>query len=313
MATVKQYVFFDFEMLCSNRGMTFTSMESIRLGAVKYDIKTEEIQYFDQYIRPNQLKPLSPFCKQLTGISDDDLVDANNFSVVFELFLDWVGGIKKTRFFSWSKSDLCRLKIDAEQHQISPATISKIEKRYIDFQAIFSKRVTKNQYSVENALQLYGLDFIGEKHNPMYDAFNTLRIYLSFLNQPLKSDLIMLNQFIFNDNEEEIKKHDLNSVLNKYIEQDINYFSANLSDVYNMKDFSKTLKSTRKIVEKYENIICNRSGIFSKDTINIVRKLLEFYHELLLCYQEHSDYSSKVIILNEQTIQPILQLSLKRG
>ncbi|MEK1832729.1 hypothetical protein AAAC51_38820 [Priestia megaterium] len=45
MADVKQFIFFDFEMLCSNKGMPFEDMEAIRLGAVKYNIETENIEF----------------------------------------------------------------------------------------------------------------------------------------------------------------------------------------------------------------------------------------------------------------------------
>ncbi|MDQ0804955.1 hypothetical protein [Priestia megaterium] len=38
MADVKQFIFFDFEMLCSNKGMPFEDMEanSARRGEVQY-------------------------------------------------------------------------------------------------------------------------------------------------------------------------------------------------------------------------------------------------------------------------------------
>ncbi|MFC4322858.1 3'-5' exonuclease [Litchfieldia salsa] len=314
MAEVKQFVFFDFEMLCSDKGMSFSSMESIRLGAVKYQIETETIDYFDCYIKPIHFKGLSSFCKKLTGIVDEDLKEAQDFKEVFEQFLDWIGGIKKTRFFSWSKSDLSRLKLDAELHQISGNTIKKIEKRYVDFQEIFTKRVTKTQYSVENALLLYGLEFIGAKHNPMFDAYNTLRIYLAFLSKPIQTDLVMLRQFVFIELDHELTpSDDLNSMLNTILLNELSVFMYNLSDIYTMKDFSKVLRATRKLVEKYENVICNRSGMFSKRNINLIRRLVAFYHELLLAYQEHSNHSSKIIILSEHIKQPIEYLSLKRG
>lgn len=313
MGEIKQYVFFDFEMLCSNKGMPFSEMQGIRLGAVKYTISTETVDYFDQFIKPINSRPLSPFCKHLTGISDSDLENAQPFDIVFEDFLNWVGGIKKTQFFSWSKSDLSRLKLDAERHQISNLTIKKIEKRYIDFQAIFTKRVSKTQFSVENALQLYNLSFIGEKHNPMYDAYNTLRIYLSFLNKPVQSDLAMLKQYIFHDLIWPPDYGEINAMVNEYFTNDINHLLLEIQDISTMKNMNKILRSCRKLVEKYENILLNRSGIFSKEVINKIRDLVEFYYELLVSYQEHIEYSAKIIILNEHIMKPIYSLAVKRG
>ncbi|WP_407728391.1 exonuclease domain-containing protein [Priestia megaterium] len=311
MADVKQFIFFDFEMLCSNKGMPFEDMEAIRLGAVKYNIETEDIEFFDRYIQPTKRVSLSRFCKELTGINDTDLVGASNFKNVFEDFLTWIGGIKKSRFFSWSTSDLSRLKIDAAKHEISLATIKKIEQRYVDFQAIFTKRVSKNNVSVENGLALYNLQFEGKKHNPMYDAYNTLRIYLSFLNEPVQSDFIMIKQFILEEVPQNIKE--MNAALRTTIQKDLHIFAEDLNEMYKMKDAVKIIKRTQRIVKKYENIVINRSGLFSEENSFHVGLLLDFYHNLLLCYNEHLEYSSKIIILDESTLYPLNQLSLKRG
>ncbi|MFC3885988.1 exonuclease domain-containing protein [Bacillus songklensis] len=311
MADVKQFVFFDFEMLCSDKGMPFSDMEGIRLGAVKYDIETQKISYFDRYIRPVKRAPLSQFCKELTKISDSDLVDASGFKAVFEDFLAWIGGVKKSRFFSWSTSDLSRLKMDAEKHEIPLTTIKKIEKRYIDFQAIFTKRVSRNNLSVENALGLYGLSFIGEKHNPMYDAYNTLRIYLSFLKGRIESDLIMLKQFIFEEIPHETEQ--INVMLTKCLKQDLQVFIEELNEMYRMRDAIKIIKRTRRMVEKYENVLINRSDLFSQENVYYVRLLVNFHHDLLASYNEHLQHSSKIMILDESMIQSLNRLSLKRG
>ncbi|MDQ0804956.1 inhibitor of KinA sporulation pathway (predicted exonuclease) [Priestia megaterium] len=285
--------------------------KQIRLGAVKYNIETEDIEFFDRYIQPTKRVSLSRFCTELTGIKDTDLVGASNFKNVFEDFLTWIGGIKKSRFFSWSTSDLSRLKIDAVKYEISLATIKKIEQRYVDFQAIFTKRVSKNNVSVENGLALYNLQFEGKKHNPMYDAYNTLRIYLSFLNEPVQSDFIMIKQFILEEVPQNIKE--MNAVLRKAIQKDLHIFAEELNEMYKMKDAVKIIKRTQRIVKKYENILINRSGLFSEENSFYVGLLVDFYHNLLLCYNEHLEYSSKIIILDESTLYPLNQLSLKRG
>ncbi|MFA9557031.1 3'-5' exonuclease [Evansella sp. AB-rgal1] len=309
--TVKQYIFFDFEMLCSNYGMPIDKMEAIRLGAVKYDLESETIEYFDQYIKPLNKKPLSSFCKELTGITDKDLKNANDFSFVFQEFLKWIGGVKRSRFFSWSSSDLTRLKIDANNHNIPLTTIKKMEKRYIDFQAIFTKRVSKNNPSVENALQLYGLSFIGEQHNPMYDAYNTLRIYLHFLHEPEKTEKIMLKQFIM----EEVpsNRSEINKTIKDCFQNDMLCFLDQFNEMYRMKDAMKMIKQTRRMVKKYENILINRSGLFWKENVDSIQLLLEFYHELLVAYDEHFHHSSKIMILDESIVLPIKHVLQKRG
>ncbi|MDC3416246.1 3'-5' exonuclease [Aquibacillus salsiterrae] len=307
MAELKYFIFFDFEMLCSNRGMAFEEMEAIRLGAVKYHIDSGKIDYFDKYIKPTQQKPLSKFCKKLTSISDEDIRNAPNFNEVFSSFLTWVGGVKKSRFFSWSNSDLLRLKCDSHLHRISASLITKIESRYVDFQAVFTKRVSKDNLSVNNALKLYGLSFIGHQHNPMYDAYNTLRIFLSFHHDPLQSDLIMLDRFIFGEMFERIDE--VNPLVIAKMNKDVHTFLVNLEDIYKMKHVDKLLKQTKRLVSKYENILINRSGLFSKEVTEKVQLLKEFYADLCHSYKEHVKHSSKVMMLDEHIVTPMKQIA----
>lgn len=307
MAELKYFIFFDFEMLCSNRGMPFEDMEAIRLGAVKYHIDSGKVDYFDEYIKPTQLKPLSQFCKKLTGISDDDIRHANDFHQVFTNFLTWVGGVKKSRFFSWSKSDLLRLKCDAQKHNLPGSVLTKIEARYVDFQAVLTKRVSKDNLSVMNALQLYGLSFIGNQHNPMFDAYNTLRIYLSFHHDPLQSDLIMLHKFIF---ETELENPNLvNKLVEDNLRKDIDAFLSNLQEVYKIKHVEKLLKHTKRLVKKYDNILINRSRLFSQEIVQKVQLLKDFHVDLHSTYKEHFQYSSKVVILDEHIVNPIKRIA----
>jgi len=307
MADIKQYIFFDFEMLCSDQGMAFEKMEAIRLGAVKYELDSEEISYFDRFIRPENRNPLTNFCKTLTGIDDTDLEKASDFKDVFADFLEWIGGLKKSQYFSWSPSDLSRLKIDSLKHSIPERTIRKIETRYTDFQDIFKKRVSKNNISVEDGLSLYGLEFLGEKHNPMYDAYNTLRIYQSYLCEPIKSDMIMLKQFIFEvESPEDIRM--INLQLSKQLQQDAKEITEQLREIYRIRDVKKLLKPIKRLSLKYENVFLNRSGIFTKQNVCNAECFLSFYQDFLFTFEEHFAHSSRVVILNEYMLNPLKQL-----
>lgn len=308
MAEIKHYVFFDFEMLCSNNGMSFTEMEAIRLGAVKYDLTTHSLTSFDQYIKPTNPNPLSTFCKKLTGITDDDLSDARPFPEVFENFLTWIGGVKKSQFFSWSKSDLSRLKLDCELHATPEATIRKIEQRYVDLQAVIASRVTKSQFSVENTLKLYDLEFYGEPHNPMYDAYNTFRIFMNFSSLPRKTDLIMVKQFISSEIESESPEV-INQEVTSHLKQDIAFLISQLSDISRMRDAFKLLKKSSYLLEKYENVSINRSGLFSHDLVVDIQLFKQLFHNLVDSYKEHYRHYSKVIIFDDHTLNKLKQIS----
>ncbi|WP_252183491.1 3'-5' exonuclease [Rossellomorea vietnamensis] len=297
MAELKQFIFFDFEMKCDDRGMAYENMEAIRLGAVKYDLQTRRITSFDRFIQPATRDPLSPFCKNLTGIDDRDLETADPFPVVYSEFLFWTGGVKKSRFFSWSKSDLSRLKIDSHLHGLPAVTLEKIEKRYVDFQDIFSKGVSKVNLSVENALAIYGAAFEGEAHHPMYDSYNTLRVFLRYYSEPVTSDIEMARAFILNG--EEIELATINERIKEVLTADIAELTDNLHFAYRMTNVKKLLKKVSKTVGKYDNILINRSGIFTEDILHLVHQLNAFNKNLLESFQEHLECSSRIMIIDD--------------
>ncbi|MGM0847040.1 MAG: exonuclease domain-containing protein [Bacillota bacterium] len=306
MAELKQLIFFDFEMKCDNKGMAYETMEAIRIGAVKYNLETKKVTQFDQFIQPTTSEPLSLFCKNLTGIVDKNLETADSFPKVFRQFLLWIGGVKKSRFFSWSKSDMSRLKIDSQLHDLPTATIEKIESRYIDFQEVFSKRVSKKHLSVQNALALYGVDFKGAAHNPMYDAYNTLQIFLNYYRQPLTSDIEMVKAYILDG--EEVEFSYINERIRKELIHDLMEIRENLQFALRLKDAGKLLKKVNKIVEKYKNILINRSGMFSEDVKHLVHQLHHFHEGLNDCYQEHIKWSTRVMILDDHSLDFINNL-----
>jgi len=76
-----------------------------------------------------------------------------------------------------------------------------------------------------------------------------------------------------------------------------------------MKEASKLVKKTRKLVNKYNNILINRSGLFSQDILSLVKRLVDFDHEFRSTYEDHRTYSSRILILDETD----KQMNLKRG
>lgn len=304
----EQLVFFDFEMLCSNRGMAYEKMEAIRLGAVKYDATSREMSYFDQYIKPLNSAPLSAFCKELTGINDSDLADAPYFSAAMDKFFRWVGTLNNTRFLSWSKSDMDRVKLDAELNAYPSGNIARMENGYTDFQAVFTSSVSRTQMSVSNALKLYGFDFTGDPHNPMYDALNTMRIYQCFNEFPVKTDLLMAQQFILGKSVEDIRT--VNYLIQNSLRIDLEELFMDKQDIFRLKDAKKLLWKFKKLLGKYKNILLNRSGIFFDGTVSLAQHLFSIYEDMMTSYEHHFNSSSKILILDDATVHHIKSLKV---
>ena len=77
------YIVFDIE----TTGLNATKDELIQISAVKIE-KGEKMDSFNEYITPSQ--PLSDFVKEITNITDEDIVNSKSLPEVLQNFLDFI-------------------------------------------------------------------------------------------------------------------------------------------------------------------------------------------------------------------------------
>lgn len=188
-------VVYDLEMLC-DRMMHFEDMQTIRIGAAKMDMESNKIELFDEMVKPLGNPKVSTYCQLLTKISQQDINKADTFPQVFQRFLQWIGPLEETTLVSWGANDLKRLQHEFTLHKLDATLLQHVEKQHADLQQHFHARGSQ-QRSIEYVLGLYGMNFIGVKHNPKYDAFNTLRIYMEMKRQPHYTEALKLEEAIF--------------------------------------------------------------------------------------------------------------------
>lgn len=137
----------------------------------------------------------------------------------------------------------------------------------------------------------------------MYDAYNTLQIFMHYYSHPLTSEIAMVKAFILPDEELDLKT--INKKISEALIQDLTTLTANLHNAFRLRDAKKLLKQVSKTVRKYENILLNRSGIFTKDVHQLVQQLVNFHENLKDSYHEHFVSSSRVMILDHHSMQCI--------
>ena len=81
----------DIEHTCSIDGsIPPNEREIIEFGAVVVDIKSLEIiDEFSALVKPQRNPEISNFCSQLTGITQSELDNSDDFKTVFSDFLHW--------------------------------------------------------------------------------------------------------------------------------------------------------------------------------------------------------------------------------
>src|SRR5438067_4346899 len=132
-----RYIIVDLEATCWERGGRPERMEIIEIGAVRLESASgPATDEFARFVRPVIEPSLSEFCKQLTGIRQQDVDAARPFPEVFDKFLGWIGDAPVT-LSSWGAYDLRQFRLDCARHRIPmPETFE----RHVNLKAEFARQ-----------------------------------------------------------------------------------------------------------------------------------------------------------------------------
>ncbi len=175
-------IFFDLEMNCvDKKDNTLGYWEIISLGAVKYNPNNNSLDKFYVVLKPKIQKKLSDRCKEITGLTQEEVDNGIGFKECIDLLEKWIGN-EKFLFISWGREDIKALKCNSLIRGNKNQFINRVRKNYVDFQKEFSYYYKKmNQViSLSSALNCCSLEFEGKKHNALSDAYNLYRVYRSY-------------------------------------------------------------------------------------------------------------------------------------
>lgn len=181
----KKIIFFDVEMNCVDKENNLLGYwEIVSIGAVKYNVETKKLDKFYSVIKPKFQKVLCDRCKDITGLTQEEINKGLDFKTCMILFEKWIGN-GKVIFVSWGKEDIKALKNNSKIPGNKNQVTNLARKCYIDFQKEFSfYHENMNQViALKSAVELYGLKFEGAQHNALNDAFNLYRVYKKYLEE----------------------------------------------------------------------------------------------------------------------------------
>lgn len=170
-----RYVIVDLEATCWMGRPVPQRMEIIEIGSVLLASNTGPIQKeFAAFVRPLHEPTLSAFCMGLTGIQQQEIDRADDFSKVLPRFLDWIGP-EPYWLCSWSTFDLNQFKTDCTRHGLSfPAQFSN----HINLKREFARLKGIHPCGPQRALALSQLPAEGRAHRALDDARSIARIAL---------------------------------------------------------------------------------------------------------------------------------------
>lgn len=129
------------------------------------------------FIKPTRSDKLSEFCKELTGLTDED---------VFYYGIPFQEAIRELRvshkihrlpWASWGDYDRKKFVEDAELNNV-PYPMSM---QHLNLKLMYSTLTRSSRLGMDKALENLGLELIGRHHDGGDDAFNIARILLQMI------------------------------------------------------------------------------------------------------------------------------------
>lgn len=174
------YLVVDLEATCSKDGaVPRHQMEIIEIGAVMVDGEhLEPIEDWQSFVRPVRHPTLTPFCTELTSITQAQVDAAPGFVEVIEAFTRWFAGVANAGagwpvFCSWGDYDRHQFEQDARHHGIA----YPMPAEHINVKRAFSRALgTTRKFGMAGALRQVGLTLVGTHHRGIDDARNIAKL-----------------------------------------------------------------------------------------------------------------------------------------
>jgi len=177
MGSLSTYIIIDFEATCTNaEEFDRDEMEIIEFGVAAVDATTLlPVAEFSSFVRPVRNPKLTEFCRQLTTITQDDVDNAEEFSVVLDNFSDWLSAFEQPLFCSWGKYDFNQLHRDCEYHGVDYPFASNdhvnLKQRFVK-----SRPIKMRQVGLARAMKIAGIPLAGTLHRGIDDARNMAKL-----------------------------------------------------------------------------------------------------------------------------------------
>ncbi len=158
----------------TDRRQSVEDMEVIEFGCVVCKRDGTVVDSKSYFVRPQLHPVLTAFCTQLTSIEQSDVNAAPFYPDVIEAINAWLEQYELSSWSSWGNYDKNQLISEQNRHGVSPSFLM-LPHENIKTQWKKSKKVPRNA-GPKFALEYHGLEFEGQYHRAIDDAWNIARL-----------------------------------------------------------------------------------------------------------------------------------------
>ncbi len=175
------FIIFDLEATCWNGNSHGKVSEIIEIGAVKLNLFGEIIGEYNRFVKPILNPILSPFCKELTSIEQEQIDRAKNYETVIEEFQDWIGIFDDENYLlcSWGFYDRKMLVQDCKLHELEFEWAEEhinLKQQYKELQQL------SKPWGLRKTVERNGFEFEGIHHRAISDAQNLSKVFVKYID-----------------------------------------------------------------------------------------------------------------------------------
>ena len=270
-------IYIDFEMNMANTKTKKDMLDAdiIAIGAIKYDTDTGEIEKFKSLVKPITNLNIFPHIQELTNISQEDISKAPSYETVMRKFKKWLGKIYQIEgIYTFGNLDLmCFNNTDKKSSNKynHPRFVNNIKNLFVDIKDKYINYGIRciNYVSLKNLLDSANVEFYGDAHDPLYDAYNLFILDKTLENSEETRNILTIKDIVrqpftvINENLEYI-----------FEEYRINLYGNNSDEIH--KDISiEILKTIRIYIESIKQI-----DIYNIEILRDINRKLEVINNL---------------------------------
>lgn len=156
--------------------------EIIEIGAYMINGFGDIEDDFNRFVRPVVNPVLSPFCKKLTSIEQENVDRADTFDIVIEDFLNWIDEEDPLNYvlISWGEQDAKYFRNDCRLHNIEADWVDRCLNAKNHYKKISGKN---RQFGLVSALENEGMNFDGKAHRAINDAYNLAKLVVRYKDE----------------------------------------------------------------------------------------------------------------------------------
>lgn len=176
------FIILDLELTCWKGHPMDREQEIIEIGAFRLNGYGDWIDKFHAFVRPLAHPRLSPYCTELTGIAQAKIDAARHFPDVFDRWQDWVMDESDASHIlaTWGSKDLPSLQSECRRYRMNPDVFPPVVNLKEQFARMHN---LAKPAGLLKALDMAGIDFEGEHHRALDDAFNTAKLFARYLDR----------------------------------------------------------------------------------------------------------------------------------